>query len=123
MYSYHLLLCFLLCRQFLAFEKDEEDRIKKDGQVVSPSLFYMKQTIGNACGTVGLLHAIGNCTDKIALSKFEEAALCLSQILLVLQSCVQGLVRVSTVYTNKSNLRVTLFLVPSPLKLKYVYSL
>mmetsp|Transcript_3694 Transcript_3694/g.7905 ORF Transcript_3694/g.7905 Transcript_3694/m.7905 type:complete len:244 (-) Transcript_3694:26-757(-) len=27
---------------------------------VSGKLFYMKQTIGNACGTIGLLHAIAN---------------------------------------------------------------
>jgi hypothetical protein len=27
------------------------------------SLYYMKQTVGNACGTVALLHAAGNCPD------------------------------------------------------------
>ena len=59
----------LLFVQLVAFENEEEARIKKEGQVVSPSLFFMKQTIGNACGTVGLLHALGNCTDKIAFSE------------------------------------------------------
>ena len=50
--------------------KDEEAaRIKSAGQVVSPDLFYMKQTIGNACGTVGLLHTLGNCRDKLTFSK------------------------------------------------------
>lgn len=39
---------------------EEEERIQKEGQVVSPNVYYMKQTVGNACGTVGLLHAIGN---------------------------------------------------------------
>ena len=65
--------------QFKAFEEEEEARIKKDGQVVSPSLFYMKQTIGNACGTVGLLHAIGNCREKLAFSEFYDclALMCL----------------------------------------------
>ena len=57
--------------QFVAFENEEEARIKKEGQVVSPSLFFMKQTIGNACGTVGLLHALGNCTDKVAFSEWH----------------------------------------------------
>jgi ubiquitin carboxyl-terminal hydrolase L3 len=28
----------------------------------------MKQTVGNACGTIGLLHAIGNITSEIKLS-------------------------------------------------------
>lgn len=31
----------------------------------------MRQTVGNACGTVGLLHAIGNITSKINLRKFS----------------------------------------------------
>ena len=66
--SLSLSLCFSL--QFRAFEEEEEARIKKEGQVVVPSLFYMKQTIGNACGTVGLLHALGNCRDNIAFSEF-----------------------------------------------------
>lgn len=29
----------------------------------------MRQTVGNACGTVGLLHAVGNITSEIKLSK------------------------------------------------------
>ncbi|GFZ15364.1 ubiquitin C-terminal hydrolase 3 [Actinidia rufa] len=27
----------------------------------------MKQTVGNACGTIGLLHAVGNVTSEIKL--------------------------------------------------------
>jgi len=30
----------------------------------------MKQTVGNACGTIGLLHAIGNITSEIKLCEF-----------------------------------------------------
>ncbi|KAG6434676.1 hypothetical protein SASPL_106316 [Salvia splendens] len=29
--------------------------------------YFMKQTVGNACGTVGLLHAVGNVTSEIKL--------------------------------------------------------
>lgn len=29
----------------------------------------MKQTVGNACGTIGLLHSVGNITSEIKLSK------------------------------------------------------
>lgn len=29
----------------------------------------MRQTVGNACGTVGLLHAVGNITSEIHLRK------------------------------------------------------
>eukprot|EP00349_Pseudokeronopsis_sp_Brazil_P007379 CAMPEP_0202964712 /NCGR_PEP_ID=MMETSP1396-20130829/8812_1 /ASSEMBLY_ACC=CAM_ASM_000872 /TAXON_ID= /ORGANISM="Pseudokeronopsis sp., Strain Brazil" /LENGTH=234 /DNA_ID=CAMNT_0049687039 /DNA_START=54 /DNA_END=758 /DNA_ORIENTATION=+ len=40
--------------------RSESERIRTEGQHVSPDVFYMKQTIGNACGTIGLLHAVGN---------------------------------------------------------------
>lgn len=30
----------------------------------------MKQTVGNACGTIGLLHGVGNVTSEIKLRKF-----------------------------------------------------
>src|SRR4051812_42215144 len=33
------------------------------------SLFHMKQTVGNACGTIGLIHAVLNNTDRIDLAK------------------------------------------------------
>lgn len=41
--------------------KDDEDaRIKASGQVVAPSLYFTKQIIGNACGTIGILHSVAN---------------------------------------------------------------
>ena len=54
--------------QFRQYEQQEETRIKQDGQVVSPSVYFMKQTVGNACGTVGILHALGNCADRLIFS-------------------------------------------------------
>lgn len=42
------------------FRRLEAERIKTEGQVCSKAVYYMKQTVGNACGTVGILHAIGN---------------------------------------------------------------
>lgn len=47
------------------FARTENERIKQDGQVVSPKVYFMKQTIGNACGTVGILHALGNSRSTI----------------------------------------------------------
>jgi ubiquitin carboxyl-terminal hydrolase L3 len=35
--------------------------------VVSPSVWYTKQTVGNACGTVGLLHTIANNTELLSI--------------------------------------------------------
>ncbi|XP_057976420.1 ubiquitin carboxyl-terminal hydrolase 3-like [Malania oleifera] len=41
-----------------------EDNVKKDP---SSRVYFMIQTVGNACGTIGLLHAVGNVTSKIKL--------------------------------------------------------
>lgn len=35
-------------------------------QVVSDKVYYMKQTVGNACGTVALLHAAGNALGTVS---------------------------------------------------------
>jgi len=29
----------------------------------------MKQTVGNACGAIGLLHALGNVTSEVKLGR------------------------------------------------------
>lgn len=57
---------------------EEKAKIDADGQIVSPSLYYMTQTVGNACGTVGLLHLCVNAKNKVNiasgsyLDKFTE---------------------------------------------------
>ena len=51
------------------YEEEEKSRIEKDGQTVSSSVYFTKQTIGNACGTIGLLHALGNNTDRLNFSE------------------------------------------------------
>ena len=53
----------------MKYEEEEEARINSSGQVVSANVYFMKQSIGNACGTVGLLHALGNCADKLTFSE------------------------------------------------------
>lgn len=45
------------------FRKEEAERIAKDGQTVSSKLYFTKQTVGNACGTIGLLHAVANISE------------------------------------------------------------
>ena len=50
--------------------QSEEERIMQDNEKreVGNKVYFMKQTVGNACGTIGLLHAVGNITSKIKLS-------------------------------------------------------
>jgi ubiquitin carboxyl-terminal hydrolase L3 len=35
-------------------------------------VYFLKQTVGNACGTIGILHAIGNATSEIKLGKSDK---------------------------------------------------
>uniref|UniRef100_K3YUP2 Ubiquitin carboxyl-terminal hydrolase n=2 Tax=Setaria italica TaxID=4555 RepID=K3YUP2_SETIT len=46
-----------------------------EGKDLSKKVYFTKQTVGNACGTVGVIHAIGNATSQIKLvegSYFEK---------------------------------------------------
>lgn len=45
-------------------ERVKDDSVQRD---YSNKLYFTRQTVGNACGTVGLLHAIGNVTSEIKL--------------------------------------------------------
>lgn len=47
-------------------ERIQQDSVKKD---ISSGVYFMRQTVGNACGTVGLLHAVGNVTSEIKLAE------------------------------------------------------
>ncbi|KAK6117463.1 hypothetical protein DH2020_048790 [Rehmannia glutinosa] len=49
--------------------QSEQERIQQDNTIKEPSsgVYFMKQTVGNACGTIGLLHAVGNITSEIKL--------------------------------------------------------
>uniref|UniRef100_K3WN15 Ubiquitin carboxyl-terminal hydrolase n=1 Tax=Globisporangium ultimum (strain ATCC 200006 / CBS 805.95 / DAOM BR144) TaxID=431595 RepID=K3WN15_GLOUD len=62
-----VLMLFPIKAHTEAFAKEEEEKILRDGQVVSDSVYYMRQTVGNACGTIGILHAIGNTRQHITL--------------------------------------------------------
>ncbi|KAL6175866.1 hypothetical protein ACLB2K_052504 [Fragaria x ananassa] len=49
--------------------KTEEERMMQlnENQETKGNVYFMKQTVGNACGTIGLLHAVGNITSEIKL--------------------------------------------------------
>ncbi|KAH0643017.1 ubiquitin carboxyl-terminal hydrolase isozyme L3-like isoform X1 [Solanum tuberosum] len=67
--------------------QSEAERVQQDGEtkVQDPTstIYFMKQTVGNACGTIGLLHAIGNITSEIKLDegsfldKFFKSTACM----------------------------------------------
>ena len=47
----------------------EQQELTNKQPSVPDDLFYMKQTIGNACGTIGILHALGNQQHLISFGK------------------------------------------------------
>ena len=54
-------------------DRAEAERIAREGRPVDPSLYYMKQTIGNACGTIALLHAVANLRGTPAAGSVGES--------------------------------------------------
>lgn len=63
-----VMLLFPISESYEEHKKTEEADILSKGQEISSDLFYMKQKISNACGTVALVHGVANNTDKIELS-------------------------------------------------------
>lgn len=55
--------------------RGEQRNCDNEDKKVSSNVYFMKQTVGNACGTVALLHAVGNNLSRVALmqgSYFER---------------------------------------------------
>jgi ubiquitin carboxyl-terminal hydrolase L3 len=55
-----VLMLFPIKEQTETHRAQERARIEADGQIVSPKVWFTKQTVGNACGTVGLIHCLLN---------------------------------------------------------------
>jgi ubiquitin carboxyl-terminal hydrolase L3 len=50
------------------FRREQVQQIKdQGGPVGAENVYHMRQTVGNACGTVGILHAIGNARHRVPL--------------------------------------------------------
>lgn len=64
-----LMLLFPITEAYYKYAKEQEAAILS--QSVSPNLFYMKQTISNACGTVALLHSVANSLGSEAGSSIQ----------------------------------------------------
>lgn len=55
--------------QYESFRLGEEARIKAERLKVPSDVYFMKQTIGNACGTIGLIHAVANNQAHLEFGK------------------------------------------------------
>jgi ubiquitin carboxyl-terminal hydrolase L3 len=53
-------LCFLQKKKYLEYRKQQSEDISNNKNVVSPNVYFTKQTVQNACGTVGIIHSLAN---------------------------------------------------------------
>jgi len=64
--------CYAFILLFPITQKYEEFRVEESKSLETEfpsSVFFMKQTVGNACGTIGLIHALANNLDNIQLKE------------------------------------------------------
>ncbi|XP_012692374.1 ubiquitin carboxyl-terminal hydrolase isozyme L1 [Clupea harengus] len=75
------------CAVMLLFPLTQQHEAFRGKQAVAPAcndVYFLKQTVVNSCGTVGLLHAVANNQDQMdfdsgsALKKFLEATASMS---------------------------------------------
>jgi len=62
-----VLLLFPLTDTYEKTAAEEQARIESKGQSVSKSVYFLKQTVANACGTIGLVHSVLNNAHKLQL--------------------------------------------------------
>lgn len=75
-----VLLVFPLSDEVDKQRREQDKQVQESGQPdIDPTLFFVKQTISNACGTIALLHAIYNSDATIKpgsiLQKFQQQAM------------------------------------------------
>ncbi|XP_026461609.1 ubiquitin carboxyl-terminal hydrolase-like [Ctenocephalides felis] len=62
-----LILLFPCSAKYEEHRAAEDAKLTASPQEISKNLFYMKQTVHNACGTIALVHSVANNTDQIQL--------------------------------------------------------
>lgn len=65
-YNYYLFVIHIILN-LLQYEKrkhEEELKLKDKGQQVSDDIYFVKQFVHNACGTMALIHSVANNRDK-----------------------------------------------------------
>jgi ubiquitin carboxyl-terminal hydrolase L3 len=60
-----ILLLYPITEETIKEDEKQIKKIQQEGQYISPKLWYIKQTIRNACGTIGVLHSLANNEDII----------------------------------------------------------
>lgn len=63
-----VILLFPTSKAYKEHKQKQEAEILSKGQTIADDVFFMKQLVSNACGTVALVHSVANNRDTIALS-------------------------------------------------------
>lgn len=61
-------LLFQCSENLRKFQEAQRDAILTSGQVLSSDIFYLKQYVGNACGTIASIHCLANNAQALGLS-------------------------------------------------------
>jgi ubiquitin carboxyl-terminal hydrolase L3 len=67
-----VVLLFPITENYEKDYKEEVKQIQEKGQEVSPNVVFFRQTISNACGTIGLLHTLASNTDVIKIGIYLD---------------------------------------------------
>ncbi|XP_074028186.1 ubiquitin carboxyl-terminal hydrolase isoform X2 [Leptinotarsa decemlineata] len=63
-----MILLFPCSEKYYEHVKKEKELVEDRGQAITPSLWFMKQKVSNACGTIALIHSLANNADRIELN-------------------------------------------------------
>jgi ubiquitin carboxyl-terminal hydrolase L3 len=74
-----VMLLFPISEASEKHKKEIEAKMLSSRGLLSPKVYHMKQTVGNACGTVGLIHAVLNNADVLKLDETKFWAKFLKQ--------------------------------------------
>jgi len=61
-------LLFQCSEKLLEHNYEQQTLIKKSGQKLKDDTFFMKQYVGNACGTIAAIHCIANSAEKMGVA-------------------------------------------------------
>lgn len=60
-----IIFLFPITEAYEKYKNEEEARLTKLEQSISPDIVFFKQTIENACGMIALLHSVASSDDEI----------------------------------------------------------
>ncbi|KFM72334.1 Ubiquitin carboxyl-terminal hydrolase isozyme L3, partial [Stegodyphus mimosarum] len=66
--SFAVLLLFPTSAKYYEYCEKLEELSRTEKQDIEKDVFFMKQTVRNACGTVALIHAVANSMEHLNLS-------------------------------------------------------